>query len=204
MHAVVEMPFPSNEVRNGCYKHVDRRLLVLWRYLRRILPKYGFGRFRLVPIWSNGRAAARYFAKYVSKTFELRDERDGRSRRWCTWGSARRAKCSFAFVRSQARFKIGWMASILGFEAYEDFKRILGPRWAYYLFPVLRGDNWGNCLIAVSVIARLLPVGFWKEAGWISRSIESGANVDCSELTVLRPWLSEYVDAVLEMPGVLV
>ena len=97
MHAVVEMPFPSNEVRNGCYKHVDRRLLVLWRYLRRILPKYGFGRFRLVPIWSNGRAAARYFAKYVSKTFELRDERDGRSRRWCTRGSARRAKCSFAF-----------------------------------------------------------------------------------------------------------
>ena len=35
-------------------------------------------------------------------------------------------------------------------------------------------------------------------------SIESAANVDCSELTVLRPWLSKYVDAVLEMTGVLV
>jgi len=152
-----------------------------------------------VPIWSNGRAAARYFAKYVIKTFERRDERDGRSRRWCTWGSARRAKCSFAFVRSQARFKIGWMASVLGFKAYEDFKRNLGPRWAYYLFPVLRGDRWDNCVVAVGVIARLLREGFWKEAGWVSRSIESGANVDCSELTVLQPWLSEYVDSV---PGI--
>jgi hypothetical protein len=169
MHRVVKMsfecePFPWNEVRNGCYKHVDRRLLALWRYLRRVLPKYGFGRFRLVPIWSNGRAAARYFAKYVTKTFERRDERDGRSRRWCTWGSARRAKCSFAFVRSQARFKIGWIASVLGFEAYEDFKRNLGPRWAYYLFPVLRGDRWDNCLVAVGVIARLLREGT-KQSG---------------------------------------
>jgi len=158
MHAVVEMPFecesfPWGEVRNGCYKHVDRRLLVLWRYLRRVLPKYGFGRFRLVPIWSNGRAAARYFAKYIRKTFELCDEREGRSRRWCTWGSARRAKCSFAFVCSQARFKIGWMASVLGFQAYEDFKRNLGPRWAYYLFPVLRGDRWDNCRV-LSVLLR--------------------------------------------------
>ena len=91
------------------------------------------------------------------------------------------------------------MASVLGFEAYEDFKRVLGPRWAYYLFPVLRGERWDNCLVAVVVIARLLREGFWKEAGSVSRSIESGANVDCSELTVLQPWLSEYVDSV---PGV--
>ena len=95
-------------------------------------------------------------------------------------------------------------ASFLGFEAYEDFKRNLGPRWAYYLFPVLRGDRWDNCLVAVGVIARLLGEGFWKEAGWVSRCIESGANVNCSELAVLQPWLSEYVDSVLGVSGVLV
>jgi hypothetical protein len=92
--------------------------------------------------------------------------------------------------------------SVLGFEAYEDFKRNLGPRWAYYLFPVLRGDRWDNCVVVVAVIARLLREGFWKEAGWVSRSIESGANVDCSELTVLQPWLSEYVDSVPGVTGV--
>jgi len=70
------------------------------------------------------------------------------------------------------------------------------------LFPVLRGDKWENCLLAVVVIARLLREGFWKEAGWVSRSIESGANVDCSELTVLQPWLSEYVDSVPGATGV--
>ena len=41
-----------------------------------------------------------------------------------------------------------------------------------------------------------------KQAGWVSRSIESGANVDFSELTVLQPWLSEYVDFGLGATGV--
>ena len=94
------------------------------------------------------------------------------------------------------------MASVLGFEAYEDFKRNLGARWAYYLFPVLRGDRWDNCVVAVGVIARLLREGFWKEAGWISRSIGSGASADCFELTVLQPWLSEYVDSVVGVASV--
>jgi hypothetical protein len=85
---------------------------------------------------------------------------------------------------------------------YEDFKLNLGPRWAYHLFPVLKGDRWDNCLVAVCVIARLLREGFWKQAGWVSQSIESGANVDCSELTVLQPWLSEYVDSVPGVTGV--
>ena len=53
------------------------------------------------------------------------------------------------------------------------------------------------------VIARLLREGFWKQADWVSRCIESGANVDCSELTVLQPWLSEYVDSVPEVTRVL-
>jgi hypothetical protein len=119
MHSVVEMPFecesfPWNEVRNGCYKHVDRRLLVLWRYLRRVLPKYGFGRFRLVPIWSSGRAAARYFAKYVTKTFERRDERDGRSRRWCAPGDLHgvRNAVSHSFAVRRVSRLVGWRRSL--------------------------------------------------------------------------------------------
>jgi len=39
------------------------------------------------------------------------------------------------------------MVSVLGFEAYEDFKRVLGSRWAYYLFPALKGDRWNRNLI---------------------------------------------------------
>src|SRR6266436_6552996 len=45
-------------------------------------------------------------------------------------------------------------ASVLGFEAYEDFKRNLGPSWAYYLFPVLRGDRWDIvCSLLVLLLA---------------------------------------------------
>lgn len=197
MHAVVEMPFecltfPWSEVRNGCYKNVDRRLLVLWRYLRRILPKYGFGRFRLVPIWSNGRAAARYFAKYILKAFAERDERDLGARRWCVWGSARRAKCSFAFVGSQARFKIGWMASVLGFQAYSDFKNQLGPRWAYYLFGVLRCPDWQRMGTAVKFISSLLRAGRWKDAGWVAGCFEAVPTVSLDEILSLSPGLTDF------------
>jgi len=52
------------------------------------------------------------------------------------------------------------------------------------------------------LFARLLREEFWKQADWVSRSIESGANVDRSELTVFQPWLSEYVDSVLGVTGV--
>jgi hypothetical protein len=91
VHCVVVMPFevttfPWNEVRNGCYKHVDRRLLVLWRNLRRAMKRYGYGRFRLVPIWSSGKAAARYFAKYVTKSFASRDPQVAGTRRWLALG----------------------------------------------------------------------------------------------------------------------
>jgi hypothetical protein len=69
-------------------------------------------------------------------------------------------------------------------------------------------DTWQALLTdlepARGVFARLLREGFWKEAGWVSPSIESDANVDCSELTVPQPWLSEYVDSVRGVIGVIV
>ena len=66
-------------------------------------------------------------------------------------------------------------ASVLGFEAYADFKRNLGPRWAYYLFPVLRRDNWEEARSSVLLIARLLREGLWSFASKISGYVESGA-----------------------------
>jgi len=201
VHCVVVMPFevtafPWNEVRNGCYKHVDRRLLVLWRYLRRAMKRYGFGRFRLVPIWSSGKAAARYFAKYVTKAFASRDPEDIGTRRWFTWGDARRAKCSFAFIGSHSRHKIGWMAKVLGFQWYDDFKENLGPRWAYYLFPLLDRDDWNEARDAVWVTACLLRDGFWKHARWLSSLISSGASL--GEALAVRPDMEPVVVAYLE------
>ena len=146
---------------------------MLWRYLRRVMRRYGFGRFPRVPIWSTGKAAARYFAKYVTKAFASREQDDKGTRRWFAWGDARRAKCSFAFIGSQSRHKIGWMASVLGFQWYDDFKENLGPRWAYYLFPLLDRVDWDEARDAVWVTACLLRDGFWKQARWLANVIAS-------------------------------
>jgi hypothetical protein len=198
VHCVVAMPFavtsfPWYEVRNGCYKNVPHHLRVLWRYLRMTLPRYGFGRFQLVPIWSTGDRAAGYFAKYVRKSFAQRHPDDRGTRRWNSWGIAKAATCHFAFVRSASRFKIAWLASTLGLSRYEDFKELLGPRWAYYLFPVLDRENWEDSRNAVWVIACLLRDGFWKWARYLSGSIELGACPTLLELLELHPFLSTYI-----------
>jgi hypothetical protein len=36
------------------------------------------------------------------------------------------------------------MAKVLGFQWYDDFKENLGPRWAYYLFPLLDREDWNE------------------------------------------------------------
>jgi len=60
------------------------------------------------------------------------------------------------------------------------------------------GELSGRCECYSAVAARRV-----LETGGLGFSvIESGANIDCSELNVLQPWLSEYVDSVPGVTGV--
>ena len=87
------------------------------------------------------------------------------------------------------------MAGALGLRAYEDFKALLGPRWAYYLFPLLNREIWDQARNAVWVVACLLRDGYWKIASWVSRQVELGASADMCELISIRPFLEDYLPA---------
>ena len=83
----------------------------------------------------------------------------------------------------------------LGFQWYDDFKENLGPRWAYYLFPLLdRGRSEARDVVWVT--ACLLRDGFWKHARWHSSLIASGACLD--ETVAVRPDKEPVVAACLE------
>jgi len=88
------------------------------------------------------------------------------------------------------------MARVLGFQWYDDFKENLGPRWAYYLFPLLDREDWNDARDVVWVTACLLRDGYWKHARWLSNLIASGANLD--EAVALRPRMEAVVDSYLE------
>ncbi len=72
-HAVVDMGrdiktgYPFEDVKRKDYRQVDRRLRAVWRLLQMKARAYGFGWNTLEPIKTNGPAAARYLAKYLSK-----------------------------------------------------------------------------------------------------------------------------------------
>ena len=92
-HAVVDMRrdiktgFPFEEVARKDYRNVDRELRALWRLVRMKAKAYGFGWNTLEPIKTNGKVAAKYLAKYLSKA-QSSDFRVGeeRARLFGVWG----------------------------------------------------------------------------------------------------------------------
>jgi hypothetical protein len=87
------------------------------------------------------------------------------------------------------------MAGILGFKWYNDFKENLGPRWAYYLFPMLDRADWNEVRDAVWPTACLLRDGSWKHARWLSRLIALGATLDVA--VALQPDTEAIIESYL-------
>lgn len=64
--------FDFDAVANRDYRSVCRSLRTLWAQWRERLPKYGFGRFQVVPIKGGSRGIARYVSKYLGKSVSTR------------------------------------------------------------------------------------------------------------------------------------
>lgn len=192
--AVVRLPFeysgveafPWNEVKEKCYKHVERELLLLWGELRRAAVRYGFGRSELLPLRKTGLAAGRYLAKYVGKSFA--DPYDG-GRRWSVWGDAYRARCRLDFVRSPVRAFVGYAAAVLGFTDYWDFKRVLGPRWGKVLLGWCRSGREYYQPWHVKALGALLRAGFWEDARWLSIQWQVFPSLSEDEVVSFKPHL---------------
>jgi len=66
-HWDIRTGFDFGQVKRGVYVSACPELRRVWAFLRRVLPRYGFGRHELVPIRDRSAIGA-YVAKYVTKS----------------------------------------------------------------------------------------------------------------------------------------
>ncbi len=124
----IKTGYPFADVKRKDYRRVERRLRSVWRLLQMKARAYGFGWNTLEPIKSNGPAAAKYLAKYLSKAqtseFRLGEER---SRLFGVWGRKRFVHHRFSWASSRLfRQRLSWYAKDSGIEDVTDFSRLMG------------------------------------------------------------------------------
>ena len=140
LHLVVILPY---DIRSGCdFDQFERRnyrtapavLRQLWRDLRQVLPRYGFGRHELLPVRSNPEAMGRYVGKYVSKHLGSRKVEDKGKRLVVSSQNWTKNSIKFNWLTEGAREwrrKTEAFAAILGCTEHLDLYKRLGPNWAY-------------------------------------------------------------------------
>lgn len=130
--------FDFEAVRKGNYSSANNFLRHMWKELREVLPRYGFGRHELMPIKSNAETMGKYVAKYISKGIGNREFCKGArmvrySKGW------RPVSMQFAWNSEGARMWRKFVkdfAESCGFKSMSDFNINFGPRWAYALAQV--------------------------------------------------------------------
>jgi hypothetical protein len=106
----------------------------IWKDLRTILPKYGFGRSELLPVKSNAEAMGRYIGKYISKGISQRRE-DHKGVRLVSYSKGwPRNSVQFAWNTEKSHV---WRKCVQLYAEYHgcsepyQLSEVLGPRWAY-------------------------------------------------------------------------
>lgn len=127
--------FVFEEIKRGNYRSANGPIRSLWLELRKILPRYGFGRHELLPIRSNGEGISKYLAKYIAKGVEHRDPRF-KGARWVRYSRGwRKVGVKFSWASPGGwcyRKKLALFAEHSRV-TYEGMRKMYGPKWAYKL-----------------------------------------------------------------------
>lgn len=127
--------FDFGQVRRGCYVSACAELRRIWCFLRRVLPRYGFGRHELVPVRDRS-VVGSYVSKYITKSERV--EADKRQRLCGMTRAISQAAPSvrFGWVRGRSwvfRRVVGYLESVFcgRYGVGEALPRLWGPRWAW-------------------------------------------------------------------------
>ena len=145
------------EIAKGNYRSANKELRALWKELRQVLPRYGFGRHELLPVKSSKEAIARYLGKYLAKSIEdlfVSKSKPFHTRRVRLSRGWRTATCQFAWAQKGRtwRAQVALVARECGLTDLGEFSERFGKRWAYKLRDVIMsavpvkpedGATWG-------------------------------------------------------------
>lgn len=132
--ADIRTGFDFGAVCKRDYSSAPAELRLLWRVLRKELPKYNFGRSELLPIRSNSECMARYVGKYISKHIENRTTEDKGVRLFSCSKGFRVANTNFAWNSVGSwlwRAKLRQFSITHGVCHFEHLKEKFGPKWAW-------------------------------------------------------------------------
>ena len=155
--------FDFDKVAAGDYRSVPEELREIWKFLREVLPKYGFGRAELLPIKKTGEAVAAYVGKYIEKNVCNRRKEDKRKKlvRYFGWNKEQLKANEFSWAGPKAtawRLKSRELVSLVGLKETEECYDCFGPRWAFHLSRIWKelGDNIFPGLCATDFEKRIL------------------------------------------------
>jgi hypothetical protein len=118
----------------------DPKLRALWRELREVCERYGFGRSEILPFRKGKEAVAEYIGGYLESGLEFRRPEWKGSRRIEYDRQASKAwkMCSvrFGWVSAGAsawRSRVGEVALAVGASDMDGLRRVFGSRWGYRL-----------------------------------------------------------------------
>jgi len=130
-------------IRRRDYRSASRALRAEWAFLRRIAPRYGFGRTELLPIKSTAEGIAKYVGKYIAKHVcqRLQEDKGARTVRFIGYQPGGRGTASHRCFRPSFswnsphgwlwRRKLAQLAKEQGMTSMEDMARKYGPRWCF-------------------------------------------------------------------------
>lgn len=153
--------------------------VAVWKWLRKVLPKYGLGRAEFLPVRKGHEALSEYVGKYLEAGLQVRRH---------DWKGVRRVETDrktsqewkthqrqFSWVSPGAAFwrqRVGEIAAALGITSvdFAALRQRLGSRWAYFLRGAIilsDDDQWQD--VISSMIAAVDGMEFEvepPEEGW--------------------------------------
>lgn len=134
--------FPFAQVEKKFYANVASWIRELWKILRELAEKYGFGRIELLPLKHSGKACARYLTKYLAKAMNSeKSEGEEKCRLFGIWGKVRFVNSKFCWINSRIIEKRkDWLAADSLLADKSLIKQRFGPHWWHHL---------GNALLNV-------------------------------------------------------
>lgn len=117
----------------------------LWGVLRDSLPRYGFGRYELLPVRSNSEAVSQYVGKYLEKGMPHRLDywENVRLIRYSRANDWRAVKSQFAWVAGGENFRrvVAEIAEHLDCESEEELRAVAGRYWAFKILAMMNAET---------------------------------------------------------------
>lgn len=142
--------FPFAQVEKRFYANVAPWIREIWKTLRELAGKHGFGRIELLPLKHSGKACARYLTKYLAKAMSSeKSEGEEKCRLFGIWGKVRFVNSKFCWVNSRIIEKRKeWLAADSHLADKSQIKQMFGSHWWHHL---------GNALLNV-----IMPVEYYQ------------------------------------------